>query len=103
MISIRITTTVDGTTISITVWDGGHTIILGMTHGTMDMVDGMETLGIIADGIILGIMEDGTHPIIMGVGMILGIMEDIGVAMEDIGVAMEVVTTMDLTMDTVAA
>ena len=100
----------DGTTISITVWDGGHTIILGMTHGTMDMVDGMETLGIIADGIILGIMEDGTHPIIMGVGMILGIMEDTGVAMEDTGVAMEdtgvameVVTTMDLTMDTVAA
>lgn len=76
------------------VWDGVPLIILGMTHGTipgiMVMAAGTAGVvpGIIADGthpgitagIARGTTADGTHRGIMAVGMIPGIMADIGAA-----------------------
>ena len=119
MISIRITTTADGTPIFTMVWDGVLIIIPGTTHGMilgiMDIVAGMDgvahgtiadgnlpgimvgiTPGITADGIRPGITADGIRPGIMAAGTIPGITEVIGADME-------VVTTMDFMMDITAA
>jgi len=110
MISIRITTTADGTPIFTMVWDGVLIIIPGTTHGMilgiMDIVAGMDGVahGTIADGnlpgimvgITLGITADGIRPGIMAAGTIPGITEVIGADME-------VVITMDFMMDITAA
>lgn len=92
MTSMKIITTGGGIRMYTMVWGGDPTIIHGMTRGTIPgiMVAGTAGIapGITADGILRGIMAGTARGITVGgtlhgtmvVGMIPGIMVDIGAA-----------------------